>query len=276
MQTSILRCVVSLLAYSQCQKFAASLLLYIPMTIKQYLVIDDNPADIDYLKRALNQFPLFRLAAVADTVESAMMILATQSIDLIFLDVLLAGQSGLTLLKAGASLPPVIIISAYPEYAAYSYEIGRAADYVIKPFSDERLQISLARALQRANNPTHLVDAEAVFLKTGRRIQRFEYQSIDYAEAFGVYSKVFQGEQMELVNERLIALEKLLPTRLFMRVHKSYIINVNKITSYDRHNLWIGKIKIPIGISYRPRLQGLLSLFDTDYESVEKGVDSVS
>lgn len=237
------------------------------MNVKQYLVIDDKSSDVEYLNQLLEKFPFFQLAGVATTVESAVDVLANQPIDLIFLDVRLANQSGLTLLKAGTTLPPVIIISAYPEHAVDSYEIGKAADYLLKPFSEDRLHLALTRALQFHNNTTHIVDANAVFLKMGRKIQRFDYQSIDYAEAFGIYSKVFVGEQMNVVNERLSSLTIMLPSRFFIRVHKSYLININKITTYDRHNLWLGKTKIPIGISFRPRLNGLLSLFDSSDES---------
>lgn len=239
------------------------------MNIKQYLIIDDKEPDVKHLKNLLNRFTFFQLAAVASTVESAVAVLATQPIDLIFLDVRLANQSGLTLLKAGISLPPVIIISAYPEYAIDSYEIGKAADYLLKPFTEERLHIAITRALQLQSNANHILETDAIFLKMGRKIQRFNYGSIDYVEAFGIYSKVYAGEQMNLVNERLSSLTRLLPSRLFMRVHKSYLINVNKISSYDRNNLWLGKTKIPIGKSYRPQLEGLLALFDNSDEQAQ-------
>ncbi|WP_375448410.1 LytR/AlgR family response regulator transcription factor [uncultured Fibrella sp.] len=236
------------------------------MKIKQYLVIDDTESDVTYLKKYLDKFALCQLAAVATTVEAAIEILHQKPIDLIFLDIQLTSQSGLALLKSGVALPPVIIISAYPEYAIESYEIGKAADYLLKPFTFERLHIAITRALQLQQTTNSLVEPDAIFLKMGRKIQRFDFQAIDYAEAFGIYSKLYVGDQINLVNERLSALTRLLPSQLFMRVHKSYLINISKITSYDRHNLWLGKTKIPIGISFRPQLEGLLALFDTSSE----------
>ena len=237
------------------------------MTIKHYLIIDDNEADAMLLKKLLDGFSFYHQVAAISSVEEALAVLTTQAVDIIFLDIQLANQSGFTLLKSGVTLPPVIIVSAYAEYALESYEIGKAADYLLKPFSVERLHIALTRALQLYNGANPAIDLHAAFLKMGRRIQRFDYTSIDYAEAYGVYSKVFEGEQMNVVNERLSALTKLLPSRYFMRVHKSYLININKITSYDKQNFWLGKNKIPIGISYRPRLLGLLALFDSPHES---------
>lgn len=235
------------------------------MNIKQYLIIDDNEAESDHLKNLLGSFTFYQLAAVATSIEAAIEILTAQRIDLVFLDVRLSSQSGLTLLRAGITLPPVIIVSAYPEYAVDAYEIGTVADYLLKPFTAERLHLALTRALQlrQTNDNSPSIDLDAVFLKMGRKIQRFNYGSIDYVEAYGIYSKVYEGDRMSLVNERLSSLTRLLPSRYFIRVHKSYLISMNKITSYDRQNFWLGSVKIPIGVSYRPRLQGLLSLFDT-------------
>ncbi|CAN5324310.1 LytTR family DNA-binding domain-containing protein [soil metagenome] len=233
------------------------------MKVKQYLIIDDTESDALYLKSLLNKFPFFNLVGVAPTIESALEILTCQPIDLLFLDINLNGQLGLTLLKTGLNLPPVIITSAHPDYALESYEIGKAADYLLKPFTLERLHIALTRALQWQSNPNNLIEVDAVFLKMGRKIQRFTFQSIDYVEAFGIYSKIYADNKMYLVNERLAALTDLLPPRLFIRVHKSYLIHIGKITSYDRHNIWVFQTKIPIGQSYRTRLEGILSLFDS-------------
>ncbi|QDK78691.1 response regulator transcription factor [Spirosoma sp. KCTC 42546] len=233
------------------------------MVVKQYLIIDDSEPDAFYLKGLLSRFTFFNLVGIAPTIESAVQFLSSQSIDLIFLDISLDGQLGLSLLKTGMTLPPVIITSAYPDYALESYEIGKAADYLLKPFTLERLQISLTRALQWQNQPT-VIEKNEIFLKMGRKAQRFVFQSIDYIEAFGIYSKVYADNQMYLVNEGLALLIDQLPARLFIRVHKSYVININKITSYDRHTIWLGQTKIPIGRSFRPSLEGLLSVFDTN------------
>ena len=238
------------------------------MEIKQYLIIDDTASDALYLKSLLSKFPFFNLVGIAPTIEAAVQFLSTQPIDLVFLDINLNGQSGLTLLKTGIALPPVIITSAYPDYALESYEIGKAADYLLKPFPLERLQIALTRAFQWHTH-VNMSEVDAIFLKMGRKAQRFAFQSIDYVEAAGIYTKVYTDKQMYLVNERLASLTDQLPSRLFIRIHKSYLINIGKITSYDRHNIWLNQIKIPIGRSFRPRLEGLLSLFDTNEENSE-------
>ncbi|QMW04037.1 LytR/AlgR family response regulator transcription factor [Spirosoma foliorum] len=230
------------------------------------MIIDDTESDALYLKGLLSKFPFFNLVGITPTIEAAVQVITSQEIDLIFLDINLNGQLGLTLLKEGIDLPPVIITSAYPDYALESYEIGKAADYLLKPFPLDRLHLALTRAFQ-SQSQVNMDEIDAIFLKMGRRAQRFAFQAIDYVEASGIYTKVYADNQVYLINERLASLSDQLPSRMFIRVHKSYLINVNKITSYDRHTIWLGHTKIPIGRSFRPRLEGLLSLFDAGEEN---------
>lgn len=227
------------------------------MTIRHYLIIDDNTADAEILVSQLGTLSFLQLVAIAPTLEEAIDVLESKSVDLIFLDVRLASQSGLTLLKAVPGLPPVIIISAYPEYAVASYEIGKAADFVLKPVSDERLQIAVTRALKNTAEGRSLTETDSIFFKAGRKMIRLRYSEVDYIQAYDAYCKVFNGEQMILISEPFFVVNRALPGNLFVRVHKSYLINVTKITGYDRQHLWIGKCKIPIGGSYKAGLQKL-------------------
>lgn len=236
------------------------------MNVKHYLIIDDTEPDALYLKKLASKFAFLKLVGIAPTIETAVHFLETQSIDLLFLDMRLNGQLGLILLKTGMTLPPVIITSAYSEYAVESYEIGKASDYLLKPFTLERLQIALTRVFNAPNQPG-LVGREEIFLKMGRKTQRFVFQSIDYVEAFGAYTKIYADSQRYLVNERLGSLLEQLPPGLFMRVHKSFVINIHKITGYDRHTIWLNQTKIPIGRSFRSALEGLLSIFDATDEA---------
>ncbi|WP_177226015.1 LytTR family DNA-binding domain-containing protein, partial [Arsenicibacter rosenii] len=80
---------------------------------------------------------------------------------------------------------------------------------------------------------------------------RLRFSEIDYIQAYDAYCKVFNGEQMSLISEPFFVVNRTLPAHLFIRVHKSYLINVTKITGYDRQHFWIGKCKIPIGGSYK-------------------------
>lgn len=230
--------------------------------IKHYLIIDDNADDARQLVAMLDTLGFYQCVGIVASLEDAIRLMSVQPLDILFLDVRLDHTSGLTLLKTSANLPPVIVVSAYPEYAVDSYEVGRAVDFLLKPFTLDRLHVAISRALQRTHHPNHLIEADVAYLKMGRKVQRFDYNSMNYIEAFGIYSKVFTAEAAHVVNERISTLQTLLPSRYFMRVHKSYIINTAKITSFDRSTIWLGRIQVPIGVSYRPRIEKLLGLFD--------------
>ncbi|MVM40415.1 response regulator [Spirosoma sp. HMF3257] len=232
------------------------------MKVRKYIIVDVIEPDIKELESKLHKFTLLEFAGVCSTLEETVEMLATEAIDLIFLETRLANECGLTLLKSGINLPPVIVISSRPEDALACYEIGIPVDFLLKPFSFERLLRALNRALSIQFKSNSLVSIDSIFLKTGRKLQRFNYQTIDYIESYGIYSKVYMTDGSSIVNERVVTLAKLLPSQFFMRVHKSFILNIRKITSFDRSNLCIGSTKIPIGVSYRPKLEGLLNLLD--------------
>ncbi|GAB3725159.1 LytR/AlgR family response regulator transcription factor [Spirosoma lituiforme] len=238
------------------------------MNSRKYIIIDDTDSDALHVRDQLEKLPFLNLAGICSSVEKATELLSQEVIDLILLDINLADQSGLTLLKLGIPLPPVIIVTAFPDFALESYEIGKASDYLLKPYTFERLLIAVNRAINLQVSATSIADPNYIFLKMGRKIQRFDYQTLDFVEGYGLYSKIVTGTQTHVVNERLASLTELLPSRFFLRVHKSYIINITKITSFDRNTLWVNNHKIPIGISYRPKLDGLLRLFNNGDSSL--------
>jgi DNA-binding LytR/AlgR family response regulator len=96
----------------------------------------------------------------------------------------------------------------------------------------------------------------------GRTLHRFNLEDIDYIEAFSIYSKIYSKGTLFVVNEIISALEIKLSKKAFVRVHKSYIINTNKITNIDNKNIWINQTPIPLGRTYKPLFEGLLKLFD--------------
>ncbi|GAB4047703.1 LytR/AlgR family response regulator transcription factor [Spirosoma litoris] len=241
------------------------------MKARRYIIIDDVDADIADLKDKLLKFPLLEFAKACTTLEEAVDVLAKESIDLIFLDTSLGGDNGLALLKSGINLPPVIVTSSRPEEALECYNIGTPSDFLLKPFSYERLLRAMSRAFRQRFASNSFANLDSIFLKTGRKIQRFNYQAIDYIESYGIYSKIHMYDGYQIVNERVASLAKLMPTHFFMRVHKSFIINTSKITSFDRSALSIGATKIPIGVSYRHKLEGLLNLLEvTDSKYIDE------
>ena len=133
-------------------------------------------------------------------------------------------------------------------------------DYILKPIEESRLLKAIGRVM--ALNNSHKIDEEKgyCFLKVARKATRFDFEMIDYIESIGINSKIYYNDHFQLANESISDIEKVLPPS-FRRVHKSFIVNLNKITSLSMKTIEIENSKIPIGVSYKPKLMNLLKLF---------------
>ncbi len=239
------------------------------MQNRQCLIIEDDSTSAKILSTYIEKLPFFSVDAICTSYAEALEALMKQNYDLIFLDIILASPadtgkelSGLAILETFESLPPVIITSNYVEYAVESYRIGKSVDYLLKPFEFKRFLLAVNRALNIKLVENQIIDEKYIFLKMGRRFQRFNLDEVNYFEAYGIYLKVAVNDTIHVVNEIISGIEALLNTKQFVRVHKSYIINVNKIIGFDHNTIYLKHGKVPIGISYKPKLQGLLNLFD--------------
>ncbi|GAB4027372.1 LytR/AlgR family response regulator transcription factor [Spirosoma gilvum] len=230
------------------------------MTIHNCLVIDNSSESTSALSHQLQQIGLFELTYCTTWDEGTQKI-RKQSFDLIFLDIDLCDQSGLTFLKIFTNLPPIIIVTANPAFAVDTYDIDAVVDYLLKPIDPARLYKAINRGLANLYTDNCIIEKNFAFFKVARKVVRFDFHDISHVAAYGVYSKIFYNNQMNLVNEPISALEKSLPKHKFKRVHKSYIINIQKVTGFDHKYFYIDSEQIPIGISYRPQLEGLFRLF---------------
>jgi DNA-binding LytR/AlgR family response regulator len=237
------------------------------MTTRQVLIIEDTASSVTLLKDYLAKLPFFKVAAVCSSYSQSVEFLSNHHVDLIFLDIELSSNDGINLtgmdlLKTFPVLPPTIITTSHDSFAVESYRIGKASDYLMKPFDFERFLIAINRAMNLQLVPNRIVDKDFIFLKMGRNFKRFEFDEIDYLEAYGIYVKVFVNGTVHVVNDTISALAERIDSNRFMRVHKSFIVNINKITGFNHNELHLKNGKVPIGISYKTLLEPLLSLFD--------------
>jgi two-component system, LytTR family, response regulator LytT len=240
------------------------------MRIRQCIIIEDSAASALILTNYLANLPFIHVVGVFESYAESVSFLYSNAheLDLIFLDVELSnsnnsGLNGLDILKTFTSLPPVIIISNFADYAIQSYELGKTIDYLQKPYSFDRLMIAINRVLNETyEHPAKAMPSEFIFIKMGRRLQKFELAQIDYVEAYGIYTKVFVKGEPYVVNENISTLEKRLDEVSFARVHKSYIVNIKHINSIENQQLVIGPKKVPIGGTFKEKLSSLLRLFD--------------
>jgi DNA-binding LytR/AlgR family response regulator len=231
------------------------------------LIVEDDSCFVEHLSKQIEALSYIKIIGVCKNYDEILLAISSQKVDFILLDIKLEsadGLDGLDLLQQNVQLPPVIIISSHPEYAIESYNIGKAKDFLVKPFDNRRLLIAINRALGGPAENNQFFGDNSVFFKMGRRFQRFDIDDIDYFEGYGIYTKVMCQGVPHVINDSLTNLETSLNVKNFMRVHKSYIINLNKLVGFDHNKLYLKNGSVPIGVSYKPKLESLLRLFGND------------
>ena len=216
------------------------------------IIIEDEPVSQEILKKYIEDFPGLILISVSNNAMEAYDRLKLHPVDFIFLDITMPKLSGLDFYKTLTNPPPVIFTTAYPEYAINGFEVN-AVDYLVKPFSFERFvkAVNKIRDQQSKSNP---LQDEFMFLTADKKIHKINYEDVLRIEAMGDYVKVFTKEKTLMVHQTLNKLHELLPSARFMRVHKSHIISVGAIDYIEGNRLFIGKLEIPIGQTYKTEM----------------------
>lgn len=213
------------------------------------LIIDDEPNAHLVLKHYIDLDPYLEMTAQCYTVSDAARIMRNQHVDLIFLDIDLPDASGLSLLKGGKYQTHTIITTAYESYAVESYEYN-VLDYLLKPFSHERF----IKAIDRYKNTNPKVDPSVKVLdfKIDDEIISFEIENLVYIQSWGNYIKLFTREDNYICAMTTTKAEQYLPKEQFVRVHKSYIVNVDYIASLNTDYVVLKTNSyLPVGITYR-------------------------
>lgn len=212
------------------------------------LIVDDEPLAREVLESYVNEIPEMRLVSSCKSALEAKKLLSAEEIDLIFLDINMPEVSGLSFYKTLVKKPRVIFTTAYAEHAVEGFELD-AIDYLLKPFSFERFEKSVKKVLQTTND-SH----EYIMFKVDKRIHKVDYNQIQYFKSIGDYVKVILlDKQTLIISDTLKKLEQQLPGD-FMRVHKSYIISIPKLEFIEGNTIKLGDSQIPIGQSYREKV----------------------
>lgn len=224
------------------------------MSIK-CIIVDDEPLARDVIARYADRLPSLEVVFSCKNALEAMSFLQSESVDLIFLDIEMPGINGLQMLDSLNYKPYIILTTAYSEYAVESYEYS-VTDYLVKPIPFERF----LKAVNKIKTDSKIVeysqsdDSEAVvshmFLKYDGGKHKIDISEIDYIKAYGNYLKLFLGAEKIMIYERMNAMEAKLPPG-FTRVHKSFIVNIDRIKRLERNRVYIGDQEIPVGNYYR-------------------------
>lgn len=221
------------------------------------LIIDDEPLAHQVIKHHLQACEDITVLASCYNATEALRFLAQQSVDLLLLDINMPALSGIELLRVLHNRPQVIIISAHKEFALDGFELD-VVDYLLKPVSAERLLTAFNKVRRRiaAVKPLSI---SYIVLKVDREQRKFQLHDISVLEAYGNYVKVWQGAEMTLVSSTLKQLLQQLPQPQFVQVHKSFIVNKNKIIAIDNEHIRLdGNRQVKLGKLYKHGLAGLL------------------
>jgi len=226
-------------------------------TFIRCMIIEDEPLAQNVLKKYIAEVSYLELVAICSNALEAQETIQLQNIHLLFLDINLPKLSGINFLKTLPAPPLVIFTTAYPEFAVEGFELD-AIDYLVKPFSFERFLKATNKAFNKINRqPANLNDKTAddfIFLKSDKKVYKIDLDDIVYAEATGDYVKVITREGQYTSNITLKRLLEELPSNLFFRVHKSFIISANKIKFFEGNYIKVGQADIPIGAAYREEI----------------------
>lgn len=219
------------------------------------LVIDDDPEVNAYVCEMVGDTPFLNLCGAFDNASAALNSLEEQSIDLLILDINLPGIDGVTFagtLKEihGRPAPRVILISGSREYAIDGYKVD-AVDYLVKPFSYEDFYRAVVKVRGQFTTIKKSSAEEYLFLKVEHDLVRVTIRDISYLESFKDYVKVFMGDKVIVALSTLKAMEERLTAHRFMRIHRSFVINLDKVESIQHLTVRFGKIIIPVTEQYR-------------------------
>jgi two-component system, LytTR family, response regulator LytT len=228
------------------------------------IVIDDEPLAVALLADYVKKTPFLELIETFDNPIDVLEFLHNESIDLILVDIQMPDLTGIEFVRSLKSAPKVIFTTAYAQYAIEGFKLN-ATDYLLKPFGYEDFLKAVQKAWKQVeleNSAATTVEAnnQFLFLKSEYKIRRINFNDILYIEGLKDYIKVYiKGEAKPILSLSSVkAIESKLPEAQFMRVHRSFIVNLNQIEVIERSRIVFGKEYIPVSDQYKEKFQEFL------------------
>lgn len=230
-------------------------------------IVDDEPLAVSLLESYVNKVPFLKLTGKYSNALSAMKNIATERVDVLFLDIQMPEVNGMDFAHTISDYTRVVFTTAFSEYAVEGYRVN-ALDYLLKPFSFEEFVVAAKKALNwfeiinQKSIPYTDKEREKVgiFVKSDYKYLHILYEDILYIEGLKDYVKIHTADNLKPILSlmSLKQLEEDLPFGNFIRVHRSYIINVDKISSINKNRVVIEKKQIPIGDTYKKQFMNLI------------------
>jgi len=229
----------------------------------KYIIIDDEPLAHEIIEEFCSMLPHVQLEKNCYNAMEAMQFLNENTVDFMFLDINMPKLRGLDFLKTLTTPPKTIITTAYKEHALEGFELN-VVDYILKPFSFDRLvkavnKVSEVQAtktvIKEVSNATD--SSTRFFVKGDKKHHQIDLNDLLYIEAYGNYTKLFLKDEMIVSHEKISHYEDLLNASNFLRVHKSFIVAIDKIKFIEGNRILINEHKIPIGQTYKSSINKL-------------------
>jgi DNA-binding LytR/AlgR family response regulator len=223
------------------------------------IVVDDEPLARKVLKKYIDKVPSLELVKQCSNAMEAAACLHESSVDLMFLDMKMPDMTGMDFIKTLSGPPKIIVTTAYSEYALEGYEHA-VIDYLLKPISFERFLKAVNRVQETVQGPGRLQATprgdvhqkdDFVFLWSNKIEHKVKYAAIRYVKGYGNSVEVYTDDQMITVWETMKTVQESLPKSAFLRVHKSFIVAIDRIDKIEQNRIWMGETEIPIGKHYK-------------------------
>lgn len=226
------------------------------------IIIEDEPLAMEKLAGFVEQIPFLKLLQTFENGIDAMGFVKTNPVDLIFLDIQMFKFTGIQFLEALTDRPQVVIVSAYDQYALKGYEFS-VTDFLHKPYSFNRFVQAIDKVTEKyklkAQPHSHVHD-EIIFVKTEYRIEKINLHDILYIQGMKDYQMIVTTDDKIMTLQCFRDIENALPTPAFIRIHKSYIVALDKIENIERNRIKIADQLLPISDTYK----------DHFYETIKK------
>ncbi|AZJ35928.1 LytTR family DNA-binding domain-containing protein [Tenacibaculum singaporense] len=223
----------------------------------KYIIIDDEPLAHEIITEFCSMLPHVQLVKSCYNAMEAMLFLNEHTVDFMFLDINMPKLKGLDFLKTLSNPPKTIITTAYKEYALEGFELN-VVDYLLKPFSFDRLVKAVNKVSDTVSTKT--INKESIqtsqintriFIKGDKKHHQVDLNDLLFIEAYGNYTKLFLIDEMIVSHEKISHYETILNENNFLRVHKSFIVAVDKIKFIEGNRIIIHEHKVPIGQTYK-------------------------
>src|SRR5215467_11421508 len=231
------------------------------------LVIDDEPPARDVLKKYIEEVELLQLAGECSNAVETLSFLQNNSVDLLFLDIKMPHILGTNFIRTLKNPPKIIFTTAYRKYAVEGFELD-AVDYLLKPINFDRFLKAVNKILQLdlqgvTNSQTKETNNEAaqpfLYLRVDRKMIKVLFSDILFIEGLRDYIRIHTTTRTLVTKHLLSSLEEMLPSDSFLRIHRSYIISINKIDSYNTDTIEIGNKELPVGRLFKHDVNKLLN-----------------